>query len=275
MAEDKKIKNNTSVEEVSYDVEKYKELKNKFKVEFKEFRNANKAKIQEYKAKQQAEYNEAKAQGMSKIELRKLQNSQWLDFQQYVQDLQYEEYLKEVADKEELDKFRGINKDENADADVEQGNPVSLWFKHLFRDIKVSIQEKPSIIFGLLSCVTGILIGFKINVFMEAANGFPEEMSYVGIFVFVIELVGMINIVNGFGMCKERRLKSVVGSIICSLILLVLAIAWVIALNDPKYVHVGKEAQPIVILIICVGTAIAGAIGSIFTYDKHYVKVKR
>jgi hypothetical protein len=243
--------------------------------ELNQLRAVNKQKIQKLEEKQKSDLLAAKAANKSKAEIYKLKNDQWIVYQQYVQDLQYEEYLQELENKKEIDKAKGIVYDENADADVEQGNPVVLYFKHLFRDLKVSFTEKPSLIFGLLLCVAGIIVGFEINKFIGTANGFPDEMSYVGAIFFIYELVAMLNMVNGIGMCTERRLKTAVKSCICTVLLLALTVAWIVATKDARYTPNADTTNSIIIMSICTITSIAGTVGAFFTYDKHYIKVIR
>lgn len=279
MIKDKKELNEDSVQEVvstsSYDKEAVAELEAALKSELNQIRNVNKQKIEKLEEKQANDLAAAKASGKSKLEIRKLKNDQWIVYQQYVQDLQYEEYLQEIENDKEIKKAKGIVEDANADADKEQGNAFTLFFKHLFRDIKVSIKEKPSIIFGLLLCVAGILIGFKINTFILAAKGFQQDMEYVGFFFFAFELIAMLNMVNGFGMCTNRRLKTAVKATICTVLLVALNILWVVAINDPRYFGTDEATPSVIIMLICTLTSVAGCIGSWLTYDKHYVKVIR
>lgn len=250
-------------------------LKESQKADLLNLRAEHKTQIQELKNTQKTELAEAKAQGMKKDELYKFKNDQWIKFSQYVQDLQYDEYLLEVKQKQELDAASGITVDEAKDADKEQGNPIAIWFKHLYRNIKVAIVEKPSIIFGLLSCIGGLVMGFEINKYITAANGFPANEGLPGIYVFILLLVGMLDAVCGVQMCGERRLKSAISSVICAVIITVFGILWIVALNSESYTSNAAATQTISFTVLYMICAIAGAVGSMFTYNKHYVKARK
>ncbi|MCR5786804.1 MAG: hypothetical protein K6G28_03815 [Acholeplasmatales bacterium] len=228
---------------------------------------------------QKAEMTKTKNSGVSQFQLQKIKYQQYLDYSKYEQELQYEEYQLELVHKAEIEKALGITKDESGDQDVEKGNPIAVWFHQFFRDIKVNVSEKPSIIFGLLVILPGILFGFCINQFINVSTGFTDNVTYVGIVIFAFELISMINIVNGFGMCNQRRLKSVVSATIVGIVSIALSLTWIISLQSSEF-HAGKYAgqatSTILIMIICIVANLVGIIGGYFTFDKHYVKdVKR
>lgn len=250
-------------------------LKQLQKAELISLKNEHKKLIVAMQENQKDELAEAKAQGMEKAEIHKLKNDQWIAYSQYVQDLQYDEYLLELKQKKELDAANGVVVDETKDADKEQDAAIVIWFKHLIRNIKVSVSEKPSIIFGLLSCIGGLLMGFEINKYIVAANGFPSGEGLPGIYVFILLMAGMLDAVCGVQMCGERRLKSAISSVICTLVIVVFGILWIVALNGDNYTANAASNQTITFTIVYVICAIAGAVGSMFTYNKHYVKARR
>ncbi len=250
-------------------------LKESQKAELLSLRNEHKAQIKELQNTQKTELLEAKAQGMDKVAYHKLKNDQWIAFSQFVQDLQYDEYLLELKQKKELDEANGVVVDETKDADKEQGAAIVIWFRHLIRNIRVSVTEKPSIIFGLLSCVGGLLMGFEINKYITAANGFPAGEGLPGIYVFILLMAGMLDAVCGVQMCGERRLKSAVSSVICTVIIIVFGILWIAALNGDNYTANDDSNRTIIFTIVYIICAITGAVGSMFTYNKHYVKARR
>lgn len=250
-------------------------LKESQKAELISLRTEHKTKIKEFQESQKAELAEAKAQGMEKDQIHKLKNDQWIAYSQYVQDLQYDEYLLELKQKKELDAANGVVVDETKDADKEQGSAIVIWFKHIIRNIRVSVTEKPSIIFGLLSCVGGLLMGFEINKYITAANGFPSGEGLPGIYVFILLMAGMLDAVCGVQMCGERRLKSAISSVICTVIITVFGLLWIIALNGDSYISNSASSATIIFTIVYMACAIAGAVGSMLTYNKHYVKARR
>lgn len=218
-----------------------------------------------------------------KNELVKYRLNQFEKFHRHEDTLRYDEYLLEQKQNAEIDALKpredkGDSANALEDADKQKGNAFVLFFKLLFRDIRVSMTEKPSIIFGLLTMVTGIVFGFNINSFIEVGYNFTASQAYVGAVIFIFELAGMLNMVNGFGMCGQRRLKSVVSATICTIIEIVMAIVWI---YNVKNNLVGTSASADLqqttfkVLIVCVVTAVIGTIGGYFTYDREYLKVSR
>jgi hypothetical protein len=157
------------------------------------------------------------------------------------------------------------------------GNAVTLFFKHLWRDIKVAIKSKPSIIFGLLVMLTGFIFGFTINNFIKLAYNFTAEYAYVGLLIFIYELAGVFNMVNGFGMCTSRRLKSVVGATIATVLMLITGILWIYATGHYLTGSENLELVPLTssIIIVSLITSIIGVVGGYFTYDREALKVRR
>lgn len=215
-------------------------------------------------------------------EVVKFRLNQFETFHRREDVLRYDEYLLEQKQKEEIDallpsKQTGDSKNALKDADKEEGNPVAIFFKHLWRDLKYSIINKPSIIFGLLVMFTGVIFGFTINKFIRIAYNFTAEYAYVGMLIFIFELAAVFNMVNGFGMCSSRRLKSVVNATIATIIMLVTGIIWIYSVNyrltGASDLELGPETVRIIIL--CLVTSIIGVIGGYFTYDREYLKVRR
>ncbi len=239
-------------------------LKKKHSANYLIFKNGHKVAI-----------NKLNAQVLTQFELTKKKQQIWLDYSKFKQELEYEEYLAEVENNKKIAAITGESIDHGDD---EKGNVVVTWFKNTFRDIAVSINEKPSIIFGLLLMFTGIVFGFTISSFIIAANGFTASYSWVGIIVFGLELLGVLNMVNGFGMCKDRRLKSAVSSAIISVAICALSIVWISALSVPEYIVTEPAAVNIsrILAVLFIITSIVGTVGSFITYDRHYLKdVKR
>ncbi len=169
------------------------------------------------------------------------------------------------------------------DAERKRGNPILNYFRLLIRDIVVHIKEKPGTIFGLLALIPGILIGATINTFISAAHGLNSNAGTLakmgGFLIFVIEVSGVLNIVNGFGIMTSRRLKtSILATIVAAIISLCGALWIIIATsymlpNNKDYIAAANTS--VIIIIICMATAVVGAIGSFFFYDHNYKKENR
>ncbi len=268
------------------------EAQNSNLVDIYNFTNQKNAELDDFKKNQKEEYMFFDSKEKNKVnkvnlnwknEVIKFRIDQFEEYHTVEEKLRYEEYLLEQNQKLELANLTGDNttKGDSAnalvDADKEQGNPFVLFFKHLWRDIKVTIGEKPSIIFGLLVMVTGVIFGFTIGDYTNIANKFSEEYAVVGLLIFVFEMAGMLNLVNGFGMCTSRRLKSVIMATITTLLILVTGGAWMylvanklLTAADPALV-----SKTNIILIICMVTSVVGTVGGYFTYDKENLQAKR
>lgn len=217
-----------------------------------------------------------------KNEIVKFRLEQFEKFHRREDVLRYDEYLLEQKQKAEIEALmpKTEKTDSNnslKDADKESGNVVTLFFKHLWRDIKVAIKTKPSIIFGLLVMLTGFIFGFTINKFIKLAYNFTAEYAYVGLLIFIYELAGVFNMVNGFGMCTSRRLKSVVSATIATVLMLITGILWIYATGHYLTGSENLELVPLTssIIIVSLITSIIGVVGGYFTYDREALKVRR
>ena len=168
------------------------------------------------------------------------------------------------------------------DSERNNGNPFLNYFRLLFRDIRVHFKEKPGTIFGLLVLIPGILIGFTINTFISAAHGMNNNVSQLakmgGLLVFIVEVSGVLNIVNGFGIMTSRRLKSSILAAVVAVITCVCGALWYIITSKymiprSKYIPAANMSQ--IIIIICMATSVIGAVGSFFFYDKNFKKDNR
>ena len=268
------------------------EAQNSNLVDIYNFTNQKNAELEDFKKNQREAFMFFDSKEKNKVnkvnlnwknEVIKFRIDQFEQYHTVEEKLRYEEYLLEQSQKAELAELTGnkTSKGDNAnalvDADKEQGNAVVLFFKHLWRDMKVTLGEKPSIIFGLLVMVTGVIFGFTIGDFVTIANKFSEEYAVVGLLIFIFEMAGMLNLVNGFGMCTSRALKSVIMATITTMLILVTGIAWMyfvknklLTAADPALV-----SKTNIILVICMVTSVVGTIGGYFTYDKENLQAKR
>ncbi len=256
------------------------------------FTNEKNAELENFKRNQKEEFMFFDSKEKNKVnkvnlnwknEVIKYRIDQFEQYHTVEERLRYDEYLLEQQQKAEIDELSGNNKTKGdsttalVDADKEQGNPVVLFFKHLWRDMKVTISEKPSIIFGLLVMVTGVIFGFTIGDYTAIANKFSEEYAVVGLLIFIFEMAGMFNLVNGFGMCTSRTLKSVIMATITTVLILGTGIAWMYLVKNKLLVaaDASQVSKTNLILIICMVTSVVGTIGGYFTYDKENLQAKR
>ena len=191
--------------------------------------------------------------------------------------MEKEELKEETLDQQNLTENEVISSDE---AEINKGNPIANYFRLLFRDIRVHFKEKPGSIFGILVMITGILIGFTINIFINAAHGMKTEglANIGGLLIFIIEVTGALNIVNAFGIMTSRRLKASIFSTLITAIICVCGALWIsIATTKmaPNNKFIPDANTSVVIIIICMATSVIGSVGSFFFYDHDYKKETR
>lgn len=253
---------------------------NQKKSELEEFKKSQREAFMFFDSKEKNKVNKVNLNW--KNEVIKFRIDQFEAYHTVEERLRYEEYLLEQQQKQEIASLTNVTaKGDSAtalvDADKEQGNPVALFFKHLWRDTKVTIAEKPSIIFGLLLMVTGIVFGFTIGKYTTIANNFESKYAVVGVFIFIFEMAGMLNLVNGFGLCSSRTLKNCILATITTVLICVSGILWIYFVHNKLLVAADPAlvTETDIIIIICIVTSVAGSIGGYFTYDKENLQAKR
>ena len=106
--------------------------------------------------------------------------------------------------------------------------------------------------------------------------------DFAGLYMFIMVLMGCINVFNGVAVMGKRNLSSILISFICSLVITVVGILWIVAiftswkadviletpytLNSEHFISMGC----VVISILC---SLVGCIWAFIKRDKNYKKV--
>lgn len=169
-----------------------------------------------------------------------------------------------------------------------KGFSLKKYFLNIWLSFLDSFKYNPCKLAGILVALPGLFIGFFLEfhskVRFVVMDGQPDLS---GFYMFIMVLLGCINIFNGVSLSSKRNLGTVVISAICSLIITVFGILWIYSIiNSFVLVNTGKVDLKtplsidvnIIMSIICVVLAIACSIaGCILGYirrNKDYKKVK-
>ncbi len=156
----------------------------------------------------------------------------------------------------------------------------SLWtyIKQLGYDIKRSVSENPNTIFGILLMIPAILIGFMLSTHISASQNLPVEAKFNGLYMFILEMAGCLNVVWGFAIMKKRNLKSSIYATVTTLIITVCGILWIsdflkYSINGEAVINASSTClQSVICVAISLVCAIAGTIASFFFINKNYKK---
>ena len=114
------------------------------------------------------------------------------------------------------------------------------------------------------------------------------EYNFSGLFMFVLVLMGCVNIFNGVTLMSKRNLGTVVTSLICSLVIAVVGILWIQRIFYSQYLVNSGIVNPssgegytlgvtelasigsVALSILC---SIGGSILGYFKRNKDYKKV--
>ena len=160
---------------------------------------------------------------------------------------------------------------------------LNIWFN--FID---SFKYNPCKLPGILVALPGLFIGFFLEFHSKVRFiVMPGQADLSGFYMFVMVLLGCINIFNGVGLSSKKNLGSIIISSVCSLVITVFGILWIYSIiNSFALQSSGKVIMetPLkfdvnyILSVICVVLAIvcsiAGCILGYFKRDKNYKKVK-
>ena len=109
-------------------------------------------------------------------------------------------------------------------------NPVAKFFKDWWIGTVDSFKYNPCKLAGILVALPGVFIGFFLG-FHSGVTFFVNqnagESDFSGLLMFVLVLMGCINIFNGVTLMGKRNLGSVITSALCSLIIVVCGVFWI------------------------------------------------
>lgn len=152
-----------------------------------------------------------------------------------------------------------------------------------------SFKYNPCKLAGILIALPGLFIGFFLGFHSEVVFYTYEELDYSGILMFILVLMGCINIANGVIVASKRNLGSIISSAICSLVIVVCGVFWIERIfHSMNLVNSGTlttvdgstyelsfstimSISSVVLSIVC---SVAGCIFGYIKRNKEYKKVK-
>lgn len=157
-------------------------------------------------------------------------------------------------------------------------NAFIVYIKQIGYDIKRAVQENPNNIFGILMMVPAILIGFMLSTHISASRLLPATVKYNGLYMFILEMAGCLNVVWGFAIMKKRNLKSSIYGAITTAIITLCGLLWILDFTNNEVAGEMVLTYDFVCMesVICVAIslvcALGGCIASFFFIDKNYKK---
>ena len=109
-------------------------------------------------------------------------------------------------------------------------NPVAKFFRDWWIGTVDSFRYNPCKLAGILVLLPGVFIGFflgfhsGVTFFVNADAG---EQDFSGLLMFVLVLMGCVNIFNGVTLMGKRNLGSVIVSSLCSAIIVICGVFWI------------------------------------------------
>ncbi len=173
-------------------------------------------------------------------------------------------------------------------ATVEKKNKgLGQYFKNVWLSFLDTFQYNPCKLPGILIALPGLFLGFflsfhsKVRIYVE-----DGQLNLSGFYMFIMVLFGCINIFNGVTFSSKRNLGSLIISIICSLIIAVFGVLWIVAIaNTFVLTSSGRIelqiplkfdfncAMSIIGVALAVICSVIGCILGYFKYDRNYKKV--
>ena len=201
------------------------------------------------------------------------------------------EKLEEVVQDEVVNQetqVEQVNTPSNSDENKKEGFSFKKYILNVWLSFLDTFKYNPCKLAGILVALPGLFIGFFLEfhskVRFVVQDGTPDLS---GFYMFVMVLLGCINIFNGVGLSSKRNLGSVIISAICSLVITVFGILWIYSIiNSFVLVKTGKVdlknpleldinvIMSIICVVLAIGCSIAGCILGYFRRNKEYKKVK-
>ncbi len=164
-------------------------------------------------------------------------------------------------------------------------NPIQNWWLGVVDSFRYNPCKLP----GILILLPGVFIGFFLGIHCKVQFFVMEgEYNFSGLFMFVLVLMGCVNIFNGVTLMSKRNLGTVVTSLICSLVIAVVGILWIQRIFYSQYLVNSEIVKPssgegytlgvtelasigsVALSILC---SIGGSILGYFKRNKDYKKV--
>ncbi len=181
-----------------------------------------------------------------------------------------------------------------SDGNVAKKNTFLSYLYGIWYNFIYSFRYNPCKLAGILIALPGLFIGFFLGFHSNViflVNNVKNESDFSGLLMFVLVLMGCINIFNGVTVSSKRNLASVIISTICSAVIIVCGILWIQKIFYSNYLCTIPKEQggheltggyqfntstimSIVSVILSMICSLAGCIWGFFKYNRNYKKVK-
>lgn len=146
-------------------------------------------------------------------------------------------------------------------------------------NFKDSFRYNPCKLPGILVALPGLFMGFFLGVHSKILF---LDNNYYGLYMFLMVLLGCINVFNGVTLMSKRNLGSVIISSLCSLVICVVGVLWVVAifksytadvvLSKPYTLNI-EHYVSITCVVLSILCSVTGCILGYIKRDKNYKKV--
>lgn len=171
-------------------------------------------------------------------------------------------------------------------------DPIVEFFRNLYLGFVDSFKYNPCKLPGILVLLPGVFIGFFLGTHSNVqfyVNAAIEEYDFSGLFMFILVLMGCINIFNGITLMSKRNLGTVITSFLCSVLITIVGILWIQRIfysaylvnvakvvkleGDALYVFGKHEIWSIISVILSIVCSLSGCVLGYFKRNKEYKKV--
>lgn len=146
-------------------------------------------------------------------------------------------------------------------------------------NFKDSFKYNPCKLAGILVALPGLFMGFFLGVHSKILF---LGSDFYGLYMFLMVLLGCINVFNGVTLMSKRNLGTVITSTIFSLIITVVGILWIVAifksynadyvLSKPYTLNI-EHYVSMACVVLSIGCSLTGCVLGFINRDKNYKKV--
>ncbi len=195
-----------------------------------------------------------------------------------------------------------INK--NASKEPKQINNKFLAYLYgIWYNFIDSFKYNPCKLAGILVALPGLFIGFflgfhsqvlflvKHEVIVDGVVLVAKEADFSGLLMFLLILMGCINIFNGVTLSSKRNLGTVITSTLCTAVIVVCGIFWIQKIFYSNYLCTIPFDQgghnisggytfdfatimSIVSVVLAMACSVVGCVLGFIKYNRNYKKVK-
>lgn len=164
-----------------------------------------------------------------------------------------------------------------------------IWYNFI-DSFRYNPCKLPGILIALPGLFIGFFLGFHSNVIF-LVNNVKNESDFSGLLMFILVLMGCINIFNGVTVSSKRNLGSVIVSSVCSIAIIVCGIFWIQKIFYSNYLctipveqgghdltggyqFTTSTIMSIISVILSMVCSLIGCVWGFFKYNRNYKKVK-